>query len=119
MWSASPSVIRARNGLTAATLALDQTNQAFAELGQGNLPAVESRLPLVYGVLPALVVLVLSVFIRACLAALGPGYYGVGHTAFAWVSEALQAKILPKVDALSARNFMNRIRIRTRGWMGG
>lgn len=106
------------HSLTTSTLALDQTNEAFAAVTKGHLPAVESRLPLVYGVLPAMVVLVLAVFIRACLAALGPSYYGVGHSAFAWASEGLQAKILPKVDALSARNFMNRIRIRTRGWIG-
>lgn len=106
------------HSLSPFTLALDQTNQAFADAWAGRLPAVESRLPLVYGLLPALAVLALSVMIRACLAALGPGHYGLGHSLFDWASQGLQAKILPKVDALSARNFMNRVRIRTRSWMG-
>lgn len=66
------------HSLAPFSLALEQTNQAFADVWASRLSAIESRLPLVYGLLPALAVLTLSFMIRACLATLGPGHYGLG-----------------------------------------
>lgn len=65
-----------------------------------------------------LAILVLSIMINALLKALGPSHLGIGHAALAWISESVQARILPRLDALSAKNFISRIRISARNMLG-
>ncbi len=106
------------HSLSTFTLALEQTNQAVADVVAARLPEPESRLPLVYGLLPSLAILVLGIMINACLKALGPGRQGIGHTVLEWFSESIQARILPRLNALSAKNFMMWTLIRTRAKHG-
>jgi hypothetical protein len=103
------------HSLSPATLALEQTNAAFAALSEGRLPAAEARLPMVYGILPALCVLVLSLFIRVCLTAIGPRM-GLGHLAGAIAKETIASRMLKRLEALRSNNFMHHLRAKYKRW---
>lgn len=104
------------HSLTAATLALEQTNAAFAAIWRGEWPDPQARLPVVYGVLPALCVLVLSVFIRVCIGTLAPKRYGLAAVATDIARETLASRMLKQLETLRSRNFVNHIKGQYRRW---
>jgi hypothetical protein len=104
------------HSLSAYTLALDQTNKAFAAIWDGKLPPPEARLPLVYGLLPALTILVLGLYIKVCLNVLGPHYYGVGHVAMNLASESLAARMLKRLERLRKENYVSSLRSKYMNW---
>ena len=104
------------HSLTPATLSLEHTNSAFAAVARGEWPAPEARLPMVYGILPALCVLVLAFYIRLCIRQLGPNYYGLGHVATDIFKETLAKRMLKRLGDLRSANFVQHIRARYKGW---
>lgn len=102
------------HSLTAFTLALKQTNQAFADLWAGKLPVPEARLPLVYGLLPGLCIVALGLYIKACLNQFGANAGRLGHLAGRLASESLAEKLLNRLEKLSLKNFTTHIRVNTR-----
>ena len=104
------------HSLTPATLSLEHTNNAFAAVARGEWPAPEARLPFVYGILPALCVLVLAFFMRLCIQQLGPNYYGLGHVATDIFKETLAKRMLQRLGDLRSANFVQHIRAKYKGW---
>lgn len=104
------------HSLSPATLALEQTNAAFAAINRGAWPAAEARLPLVYGVLPAMCVLVLAFFMRVCIAELGPNYYGLGHVVADIARETVAQRMLKRLVDLRSANFVQHIRAKYKQW---
>ncbi len=107
------------HSISAYTLALDQTNKAFAAIGRGELPPPESRLPLVYGLLPAACILVLGLYMKVCIQVLGPDYYGVGHVAMNLASESLASRMLERLERLRKKNYMSSLRSSYMNWRHG
>lgn len=107
------------HSLSAYTLALDQTNKAFAALWDGKLPPPEARLPLVYGLLPAVTILVLGLYMKVCLNVLGPHYYGVGHVAMNLASESLASRLLQRLERVRKQNYLSSLRSRYMDWRNG
>lgn len=91
--------------ITPETLALRETNAAFKSLAQGQMPSVEARLPLVYGILPALSVLVLSMFLRVQLGAMGGSPMGLAGLGFEVARERAKSPLLEKLKTLRMNNF--------------
>lgn len=104
------------HSLTPATLSLEHTNSAFAAVARGEWPAPEARLPMVYGILPALCVLVLVFYIRLCSQQFGPNYYGLGHVATDIFKETLAKSMLKRLGDLRSVNFLQHIRAKYKGW---
>lgn len=104
------------HSLTPATLSLEHTNSAFAAVARGEWPAPEARLPLVYGILPALCVLVLAFYMRLCIQQFGPNYYGLGHMAVDIGKETLAKRMLKRLGDLRSANFVQHFRAKYKGW---
>lgn len=101
--------------LDSSSLAMIETNTAFGALFQGQLPRVEARLPLVYGVLPILGVLVLSVYIRVLLNDIGQ-YYGLGNLAADLAKESIAKNMWRKLHSLRSHNFVESLRAKYKRW---
>jgi len=104
------------HSLSAYTLALKETNNAFAALWRGELPPPEARLPLVYGLLPAACILVLGLYMKVCLNVLGPNYFGVGHVAMNLASESLASRMLERLERLRKKNYLSSLRSSYMNW---
>lgn len=104
------------HSLTPSTLSLEHTNTAFAAVARGEWPAPEARLPMAYGILPALCVLVLAFYMRLCIQQFGPNYYGLGHMAVDIGKETLAKRMLQRLGDLRSANFVQHIRAKYKGW---
>lgn len=101
------------SNLSAETLALENTNEAFSAVMNGSLPVAEARLPLVYGILPALCIFALSLFIRICISHVN---YGLGHVAASIAKETIASRMLSNLAKLRHKNFINNIKAQYNRW---